>query len=313
MYATEDRSLSHLKHRQEKERVMVQEGLELVQRRKEERIRQKQMDQSEVRRLIANYDPWGKPGGGAPNAEDVRRRKTSIHYYHLLDQKQFLPEIRRSIQRCYRFSQSPYDKHRYRLELDSLVGYRNHLLSEAMRKSTSFDQKLGWTGEPAFRRLEQEHQRREQQYKTRPSTNYQAIPPPPDMERRKEIHAPEELITGGVELVPLLARRRALPQHCPLSTTDVTNTRLRTPVMPPPARSPTWNKPEMEKEYLSELTNQVHYKQKKIRDAHTEDLANSRRHFETWCNFWGRPGHGAPKQSNVKENLNYLLYDAPVK
>ncbi|XP_039289785.1 uncharacterized protein LOC111060167 isoform X5 [Nilaparvata lugens] len=198
-------------------------------------------------------------------------------------------------------------------DTDSLVGYRNHLLSEAMRKSTSFDQKLGWTGEPAFRRLEQEHQRREQQYKTRPSTNYQAIPPPPDMERRKEIHAPEELITGGVELVPLLARRRALPQHCPLSTTDVTNTRLRTPVMPPPARSPTWNKPEMEKEYLSELTNQVHYKQKKIRDAHTEDLANSRRHFETWCNFWGRPGHGAPKQSNVKENLNYLLYDAPVK
>ncbi|RZF35982.1 hypothetical protein LSTR_LSTR005395 [Laodelphax striatellus] len=255
MYATEDRSLSHLKHRQEKERLMVQEGLELVQRRKEDRIRQKQMDQSEVRRLIANYDPWGKPGGGAPNAEDVRRRKTSIHYYHLLDTKQ------------------------------------------------------GWTGEPAFRRLEQEHHMREQQYRTRPSNTY----PPPDLERRKEIRAPEESITGGVELVPLLARRRAMPQHCPLSTTDVTNTRLRTPVMPQPARSPTWNKPEMEKEYLAELTNQVHHKQKKIRDAHTEDLVNSKRHFETWCNFWGRPGHGAPKQSNVKENLNYLLYDAPVK
>lgn len=31
--------------------------------------------------MLANYNPWGRPGGGAPNDINVRRRKTNIHYY----------------------------------------------------------------------------------------------------------------------------------------------------------------------------------------------------------------------------------------
>lgn len=39
---------------------------------------------------------------------------------------------------------------------------------------------------------------------------------------------------------------------------------------------------------------------------------DSRRHFETWGGFWGRPGHGAPKGTVYKENLDNLLYRMPI-
>lgn len=38
----------------------------------------------------------------------------------------------------------------------------------------------------------------------------------------------------------------------------------------------------------------------------------ARKHFEHWDTFWGRPGHGAPKQIKFKENLDYILYHLPI-
>lgn len=49
-----------------------------------------------------------------------------------------------------------------------------------------------------------------------------------------------------------------------------------------------------------------------FQEARSEDIVKSKRHFETWGGFWGRPGHGAPKGNNYKENLDSLLYRIPV-
>jgi len=44
-----------------------------------------------------------------------------------------------------------------------------------------------------------------------------------------------------------------------------------------------------------------------------EEMESSRRHFETWQQFWGRPGHGAPREVKVKGNIDVLLHRLPVK
>lgn len=38
------------------------------------------------------------------------------------------------------------------------------------------------------------------------------------------------------------------------------------------------------------------------------DQERSREHFETWTNFWGRPGHGAPLNHTRRNNLYNILY-----
>ena len=47
--------------------------------------------------------------------------------------------------------------------------------------------------------------------------------------------------------------------------------------------------------------------------ARQEEMESSRRHFETWQQFWGRPGHGAPREVKVKGNIDVLLHRLPVK
>ncbi|XP_075232275.1 uncharacterized protein LOC142330715 [Lycorma delicatula] len=357
-------------YKRERDRQMVQEGLYLCEQRKHERLMEKKREQQEAKFMLANYNPWGRPGGGAPNEMNVRRRKTNILYpdriqpagrqIQLYRSKkprqsfkrradpflrfQFLPPVRKSVDINIRYHKTPAEKFTYKQELDHLVACKRQIQRDMMRKSTSLEQKLlageapwgkpgpggstwrdprtiglnflhslGWTGEPAFRRLEQEHYAQEQQYRTpRQPQDYPILEEGPQMNNRKEIHPPEELLTGGVELVPLLARRRSLPRRCTLRTTDVTNNkRQEQQIQPPETRI--WKETTNDKEYLMELTNQVQHKQMKIKEDRNEDLVKSRRHFETWGKFWGRPGHGAPRGRNTKENLEYLLYQVPVK
>lgn len=46
--------------------------------------------------------------------------------------------------------------------------------------------------------------------------------------------------------------------------------------------------------------------------ARQDELESCRRHFETWQQFWGRPGHGAPREVKVKGNIDILLHRLPV-
>lgn len=112
------------------------------------------------------------------------------------------------------------------------------------------------------------------------------------------------MITGGVELVPLLAKRRVQENQRPisLSTTDVTRYK---------DGKGDWKEGGVQ--YLDELNRQISRKERDQRMLKDRDVATSKQHFETWDGFWGRPGNGAPRSIKNKLNLNDLLYNVPLK
>ncbi|XP_053678719.1 uncharacterized protein LOC128729093 [Anopheles nili] len=108
------------------------------------------------------------------------------------------------------------------------------------------------------------------------------------------------MITGGVELVPLLAKRRSQPRPISLGTTDVTKIDKYTANGSIARRT--------DDGYLTDLCNQMNQKQRKVETVRAQEFETSRQHFETWSTFWGRPGHGAPLPNKNKLNLDSLLY-----
>ena len=38
------------------------------------------------------------------------------------------------------------------------------------------------------------------------------------------------------------------------------------------------------------------------------DDQQQRQHFQSWESYWGRPGHGAPRDKSHKENLIKMLH-----
>uniref|UniRef100_A0A182MZQ8 Uncharacterized protein n=1 Tax=Anopheles dirus TaxID=7168 RepID=A0A182MZQ8_9DIPT len=110
------------------------------------------------------------------------------------------------------------------------------------------------------------------------------------------------MITGGVELVPLLAKRRSQPRPISLGTTDVTKIDKYTANGSLARRT--------DDGYLTDLCNQMSQKQRKVETVRAMEFETSRQHFETWSSFWGRPGHGAPLPNKNKLNLDNLLYKA---
>ncbi|XP_053681785.1 uncharacterized protein LOC128732539 [Sabethes cyaneus] len=112
------------------------------------------------------------------------------------------------------------------------------------------------------------------------------------------------MITGGVELVPLLAKRRSQPRPISLGTTDVTKIDKYNSNGAVVVR-------QSGDEYLHELCTQMNQKQRKIETTRVVEFETSKQHFETWSSFWGRPGHGAPLPNKNKLNLDNLLYAPP--
>ncbi|XP_052859745.1 uncharacterized protein LOC128266991 [Anopheles cruzii] len=108
------------------------------------------------------------------------------------------------------------------------------------------------------------------------------------------------MITGGVELVPLLAKRRSQPRPISLGTTDVTKIDKYTANGSLARRH--------DDGYLTDLCAQMHQKQRRVDTWRAREFETSRQHFETWSTFWGRPGHGAPLPNKNKLNLDSLLY-----
>ncbi|XP_015173358.1 PREDICTED: uncharacterized protein LOC107064809 isoform X2 [Polistes dominula] len=62
----------------DRERQNVQEGTTIWNHQREEFIRQKHREQRELREILANYSPWGKPGGGAPCPATLRKKNVRL-------------------------------------------------------------------------------------------------------------------------------------------------------------------------------------------------------------------------------------------
>ncbi|CAH0605405.1 unnamed protein product [Chrysodeixis includens] len=109
-------------------------------------------------------------------------------------------------------------------------------------------------------------------------------------------------VTGGVELVPLLARRRRVGART-LPSSDVTR---------PPDQSCQWRE-MVNQDHLRELKHQMQVKVVQKEEKRLNSAESVRRHHETWESLWGRQGHGAPLRGKyARNNLAQLLYVAPV-
>ncbi|CAK1546150.1 unnamed protein product [Leptosia nina] len=134
-------------------------------------------------------------------------------------------------------------------------------------------------------------------------------PVPGDMDRRdsgvEKKLTPDETIlrlTGGIELVPLLARRRRVGART-LPSSDVT--RL-------PEETCQWRE-LMTEDYLRQLKQQMRVKCLQKEESRRNSAESVKQHHETWASLWGRPGHGAPQLRGryARSNLAQLLYVAP--
>ncbi|XP_048479072.1 uncharacterized protein LOC119690439 [Plutella xylostella] len=130
-----------------------------------------------------------------------------------------------------------------------------------------------------------------------------AAPAPPAADEKQL--TPETVIlraTGGVELVPLLARRRHAGAGT-LHSSDVTR---------PPDQDCEWRE-ILNMNYLKELKNQMRVKFEQQEECRRDSAENVRQHHSTWASLWGREGHGAPRRGRyARSNLARLLYVPPL-
>ncbi|GLH08564.1 Uncharacterized protein GBIM_13760 [Gryllus bimaculatus] len=112
---------------------------------------------------------------------------------------------------------------------------------------------------------------------------------------------------AGVELVPLLARRRHPCRRPPPALQH----RRHAPGAASPVVRVDW-KAAAARSYTADLTQQVATKQQYLQRLRQEDVEGCRRHFATWQSLWGRPGHGAPRDDVLRRNLDHLLRQLPV-
>ncbi|PSN55151.1 hypothetical protein C0J52_00643 [Blattella germanica] len=256
--------------RRDREKVMVQEGIDLWKQKKQDQWAQKIQEQRELRDMLNKYSPWGRPGCGAPNPDGIRKRKLHLQGLFAEEDKkqqhtaykvdpilrfQFNEPVRKCVDNVLRYKKDVHQQKAYKQELDALVSEKKRAQAEQMNKEAEMERKL---------------------------------------------------VLGGVELVPLLARRRAASDRHPLKSTDVTKTKTTNGPL-------NLHRAAGAHQYTQELSQQVFTKQQRVQKARQDDVESCRRHFETWQHFWGRPGHGAPREVKVKGNIDVLLHRLPVK
>lgn len=66
-------------------------------------------------------------------------------------------------------------------------------------------------------------------------------------------------------------------------------------------------------QYLTELKRQMIQKRRRIKISKEQERDDCNQHFQTFERFWGRPGHGAPRNIKNKLNLDDLLYGVPIE
>ncbi|XP_026755759.1 uncharacterized protein LOC113515689 [Galleria mellonella] len=139
----------------------------------------------------------------------------------------------------------------------------------------------------------------DEDHETRPSKNGESVQL---LEKKSTPEASILKLTGGIELVPLFARRRRVGART-LPSSDVTR---------PPEQYCQWRE-ILNVDYLRELKHQMRVKSEQKEESRRDSAESVRRHHETWASLWGRPGHGAPQRGRyARSNLAQLLYVTPI-
>ncbi|XP_071036062.1 uncharacterized protein [Parasteatoda tepidariorum] len=165
-----------------------------------------------------------------------------------------------------------------------------------------FEEKLGWsmTGHPKKRSKEAK-----QEYK-------EFLEQGMEEKKRKDQQERLEIQEPGIELASIIRRGvGGRPNKDPITgellrsprkLTDVTQERLDI------RRA----KSQESLLYFNELSQQAAQRQQMRQQQKQMERAQSEKHVSTWDSFWGRPGHGAPRnpENHKKENIDNLLNKA---
>ncbi|XP_050532679.1 uncharacterized protein LOC126900785 isoform X2 [Daktulosphaira vitifoliae] len=264
--------------------------------------------------VIDDYNPWGKPGHGAPNTDGLRKRKIftdppspplqrvsnevttmgrpgggaplksssgKTKNFVVEDPQlrfQFHAPDRNIVDNDFRYRKSLKDQRAYKIELDEMVRKKQEIINENRKREIIKDKQLGY------------------------EDGSMMIVGLGSTDSTTKESDDIDIITGGVELAPILARRRRQEIKWPLHSSDVTK-----------IYDPKSNFLIDEKEYHEFLDRQISGREKRKQHDHEEELQKGQKHYQRWQEFWGKPGGGAPKGSiKQKENLDYILYQLPV-
>ncbi|XP_076258064.1 uncharacterized protein LOC143195088 isoform X2 [Rhynchophorus ferrugineus] len=332
---------------------IVQEGMELLRKQKDESRRKKLKEQQEMRDMLERYWPfgkasdakprglrnlrleelfpnkdyqnakrcmgpldWGSPGCGAPIVRDgkrfVKTREDPMLRF------QFGKDLRRAVDNTFRYKTNREEQVEYKKALDKLVEEKKQNQLRQKLLDAENEKRHGWSSEETLKKLEIEaakkkhdDQRNYNNFKNTQITppnrvvkldpvvhpsNFKELPRPVRNKRLSPLSNDKE---NGVELTDLLAKDRKIPTKIPLSSTDVTKEKDA-------GRSCVWNR--QGSTYLKELTQQMISKKEKMQEMKVQEDETARQHFSTWTNFWGKPGHGAPRSAVKKGAIDRLLY-----
>ncbi|XP_046478560.1 uncharacterized protein [Neodiprion pinetum] len=328
--------------RKSRERRLVEEGNAVWEQRKEELSRQRRRDQQQLKKMLAQYHPWGKPGGGAPCAATLRKKNVRL----------YSPEPPRRIHSSFRLRSRfaddilKYVLRRNRNPRARTIARGFSLMARFLRrllagkrapvtpkinlwinwlrnrtaggrkdsKSTDIADILGWTiRSPRIDRSDidplaitdmNKFYDAKATYGISPDP-YPGPMPPLDPKNRYNEDVEVYKLTGGVELVPLLtsSRYQSHPQAIRYLATDATRPGYTLESLRALRSFGTGSR-----EYVADLAQQIHRKRERVVEEQRWEQENCRRHYDTWRRLWGRPGHGAPMDHCQRANLYNILY-----
>ncbi|XP_014606932.1 PREDICTED: uncharacterized protein LOC106788301 isoform X1 [Polistes canadensis] len=312
----------------DRERQLVQEGTTMWNHQKEEFLRQKHREQRELREILANYSPWGKPGGGAPCPATLRKKNVRLEPLESVRSRTSSgQEFPRGVGASCCSCELP-NAHVVSVSTRSCTKQRFHVSWPWGRPGPGglpwrdpklfgvhFLESMGWTNDSTIRRL---YNKREIDPLTVPDMNTffdpnaePGITSHLQSSRDTKGLYNEEVqvykLTGGVELVPLLTSRRyhSQPENIRYHATDITRPGYMIESLP--LFEVTTNR-----EYIGELAEQIRWKRDRACEERNEEQESCRRHFDTWRKLWGRPGHGAPIDHVNRNNLYNILYRSTI-
>ncbi|XP_020711749.2 uncharacterized protein LOC105692433 isoform X2 [Athalia rosae] len=329
--------------RRAQERRLVEEGSALWARRKKELLRHKHREQLQLRDMLAQYYPWGKPGGGAPCAATLRKKNVRLYSpepmqrtYTSTKEPNTKTKLEDDVKcdqkaaRCYRYpqnqplggsiqeknaptsriSEKQLQKQRYHKHPE----HRRETVQEEMTGNRSHDKKLGWTDRsPRIDRscidpLALTDMNKFYDHRANSGITPDPHPGPiPISEPKNRYNEDVQVykLTGGVELVPLLTNNKyqSEPHAIRYLATDATRPGYTLESLKALKSLSIGNR-----EYVSQLAQQIDRKRERIVEEQRRERENCRRHYDTWRRLWGRPGHGAPIDHSQRTNLHNILY-----